>query len=105
MGNDNLTRKIVYITGTRADYGLMQSVLKKIDNQPSLKLEIIITGMHLMHEFGRTYREVEKDGFIVRDGERIAQFVIQQVCHVELEEVDKLPETTRGEGGFGHTGL
>jgi dUTP pyrophosphatase len=43
--------------------------------------------------------------FLVRDGERIAQFVIQQVCHVELEEVNELPETTRGEGGFGHTGL
>jgi dUTP pyrophosphatase len=42
--------------------------------------------------------------FVVRDGDRIAQLVIHQVMHAELEEVEELPESTRGEGGFGHTG-
>jgi len=63
MGNDKLTRKVLYITGTRADYGLMQSVLNKIDSHPSLDLELIVTGMHLMDEFGNTYTEIKKDGF------------------------------------------
>jgi len=56
-------RKILYISGTRADYGLMKSVLREIEQNPKLNLEIIVTGMHLMKEFGITLREIEKDGF------------------------------------------
>ena len=37
-------------------------------------------------------------------GERIAQLVVAPFYHVEFEEVDKLSETVRGEGGFGSTG-
>jgi dUTP pyrophosphatase len=43
--------------------------------------------------------------FTVRDGDRIAQLVIAPVTRAELEKVDELPETCRGEGGFGHTGV
>ena len=42
--------------------------------------------------------------FEVRRGERIAQLVIQQVEHVAFVEVDELPSSERGAGGFGHTG-
>jgi len=56
-------RRIAYISGTRADYGLMQSTLKKINNNPQLELEILVTGMHLMEEFGTTISEIKKDGF------------------------------------------
>ena len=44
------------------------------------------------------------DPFTVRRGDRIAQLVIQRVPRVEWEEVDELPSTERGAGGFGHTG-
>lgn len=40
----------------------------------------------------------------IRRGDKIAQLVIQAVEQVELEAVDELPETDRGEGGFGSTG-
>ncbi len=43
--------------------------------------------------------------FEVTRGERIAQLVIQQVAHVRFAEVEALPETERGEGGFGSTGV
>jgi dUTP pyrophosphatase len=43
--------------------------------------------------------------FLIRDGDRIAQLVIHQVFHAELQEVDELPQSNRGDGGFGHTGL
>ena len=56
-------RKILYISGTRADYGLIQSTLRNIDDNPELQLEIIATGMHLMEEFGTTVNEIRKDGF------------------------------------------
>ena len=60
-----MKKKILYISGTRADYGFMQGVLRKINEHPDLELEVIVTGMHLMHEFGYTSKIVEKDGFRV----------------------------------------
>lgn len=58
-------KNIVYITGTRADYGLMRSTLHAIQRSPHLKLTLIATGMHLMDEFGKTIDEVKKDKFDV----------------------------------------
>lgn len=45
-----------------------------------------------------------REPFTIERGERIAQMVFQRVPQVLLEEVDELPDTARGEGGFGHTG-
>lgn len=45
------------------------------------------------------------DEFVINPGERIAQMVIHKYEKVELEEVEKLGETKRGEGGFGSTGF
>ena len=44
------------------------------------------------------------EDFIVNDGDRIAQMVLSPVIKIKLEETDNLPETIRGEGGFGSTG-
>ena len=46
-----------------------------------------------------------KEPFVVRDGDRIAQFLLMAVPKVEVCTVDSLDETARGEGGFGSTGL
>lgn len=56
-------RKVTYITGTRADYGLMRSTLKAIHKHPSLQLYLIVLGMHLSKEYGYSITEVRKDGF------------------------------------------
>lgn len=58
-----MKRKILYLSGTRADYGLMKNVLEKINTHPDLELEIVATGMHLMNEFGMTINRIRKDGF------------------------------------------
>ena len=58
-----MTKKILYISGTRADYGLMRTVLSHINDAPDLELEIIATGMHLMPEFGKSVEEIVADGF------------------------------------------
>jgi len=58
-------RKILYVTGTRADWGLVESVLENINNHPLLELEIVATGMHLMKQFGYTINEVESKGYKV----------------------------------------
>jgi GDP/UDP-N,N'-diacetylbacillosamine 2-epimerase (hydrolysing) len=51
-------RKICYISGTRADFGLMKCSLQAIDQDEELKLEVVVTGMHLLSEYGNTYREI-----------------------------------------------
>jgi GDP/UDP-N,N'-diacetylbacillosamine 2-epimerase (hydrolysing) len=54
-------KKICVITGTRAEYGLLYWLMKEINNDDTLHLQIIATGMHLSPEFGLTYKEIEKD--------------------------------------------
>ena len=56
-------RTVLYISGTRADYGLVKATLLCIKNDPGLELEIAVTGMHLMAQFGKTINEIKKDGF------------------------------------------
>jgi len=60
-----LKRKICVVTGTRAEYGLLQWLMKRIANDSNLKLQIIATGMHLSPEFGLTFKQIEKDGFVI----------------------------------------
>ncbi|ABB43876.1 UDP-N-acetylglucosamine 2-epimerase [Sulfurimonas denitrificans DSM 1251] len=54
-------RKICVVTGTRAEYGLLYWLMKEIQNDSELELQLIVTGMHLSPEFGLTYKEIEKD--------------------------------------------
>jgi GDP/UDP-N,N'-diacetylbacillosamine 2-epimerase (hydrolysing) len=58
-------RRILYVSGSRADYGPARSVLKEIRERPGLSLEILATGMHLEPRHGETVREIEGDGFVV----------------------------------------
>lgn len=46
-----------------------------------------------------------KEPFTIRRGDRIAQMIISRVYRAELAEVDVLDTTSRGQGGFGHTGV
>ncbi|KAF0135127.1 MAG: dUTP pyrophosphatase [Candidatus Saganbacteria bacterium] len=45
-----------------------------------------------------------KQDLVIKRGDRIAQMIINEVVRIEFEEVGELSETTRGAGGFGHTG-
>jgi UDP-N-acetylglucosamine 2-epimerase (non-hydrolysing)/GDP/UDP-N,N'-diacetylbacillosamine 2-epimerase (hydrolysing) len=57
--------KICVITGSRAEYGLLSRLMKLIEVDRDLCLQIIATNMHLSPEFGLTYKEIENDGFII----------------------------------------
>lgn len=58
-------RKVAVITGTRADYGLLYWLMRDIQHDVELGLQLIVTGMHLSPEFGLTYRTIEEDGFSI----------------------------------------
>ena len=56
-------RKIAVVTGTRAEYGLSRTIFEAIRDHPRLTLDIIVTGMHLMEEYGSTAGLIQEDGF------------------------------------------
>ncbi|MEZ8122604.1 UDP-N-acetylglucosamine 2-epimerase [Vibrio splendidus] len=56
-------QKVAVFTGTRAEYGLLFWLLKDIQSDPDLTLQLLVSGMHLSPEFGETYQQIEKDGF------------------------------------------
>lgn len=58
-----MSKKIAVFTGTRAEYGLLYWLIKDINDDPDLTLQLLVSGMHLSSEFGETYKQIEKDGF------------------------------------------
>ena len=56
-------KKIVFVTGSRADYGKIKSIIKILDSDSDFKIYIFVTGMHLLKKYGSTYKEIEKDNF------------------------------------------
>lgn len=58
-----MSKKIVFLTGTRADYGKIKSLMTKVFQSEKYELDIFVTGMHMLSTYGSTYKEIEKDGF------------------------------------------
>jgi len=58
-------KKIAVFTGTRADYGLLYWLLRDIQANSELKLQVLVSGMHLSPEFGLTKSEIIADGFSI----------------------------------------
>ncbi|HWE02646.1 MAG TPA: UDP-N-acetylglucosamine 2-epimerase [Tepidisphaeraceae bacterium] len=59
------TRRVCFVTGTRAEFGLMRSTLTAIADHPSLTLQLIVTGMHLDRSRGRSLDAIVADGWRV----------------------------------------
>ena len=62
-----MKRIVTALTGCRADYGIFRPVLQEINQRADLELNLIVTGMHLLPEYGETIREVEADGFPIAE--------------------------------------
>ncbi len=55
-----MKKKILFVTGTRADFGKLKSIIKLVKFNKKFNIFIAVTGMHLLKEYGNTYVEVEK---------------------------------------------
>lgn len=55
-------RKVLYVSGTRADFGLICSTLQKAAADPRLQVGVCVTGMHLQPRYGETFKEIEAAG-------------------------------------------
>ena len=63
----SIRRKICIITSNRADYSICLPILKEINKRSSIELQIMVTGMHLSPEFGKTIDLIESDGFTISE--------------------------------------
>lgn len=58
-----MIKKIVFLTGTRADFGKLKSLIHAVDEISGFEYSLFVTGMHLMERYGNTYKEIESSGF------------------------------------------
>ena len=58
-----MTKKIVFLTGTRADFGKLSSLMDAIESNDGFECYIFVTGMHTLEKYGNTYDEVQKKGY------------------------------------------
>lgn len=59
----NNIKKILFLTGTRADFGKIKSLISILEVQPEFEVFVFVTGMHLQKEYGYTLLEIERCGF------------------------------------------
>ena len=58
-----MAQRICVVTGSRAEYGLLYWVLHDLRASAGVELQLVVTGMHLVREFGYTVDQIERDGF------------------------------------------
>lgn len=58
-----MSRNILFLTGTRADFGKLKSLISEISNHSDFNVNIFVTGMHMLSRYGMTVNEVLKAGF------------------------------------------
>ncbi len=56
-------RNILFVTGTRADFGKIKSLMEVIEQSDDFQLHVLVTGMHMMKLYGSTYKEVKKQNY------------------------------------------
>ncbi|UPU36497.1 UDP-N-acetylglucosamine 2-epimerase [Geomonas paludis] len=68
-----MARKVLFLTGTRADFGKLKSLMHALDREEGFEVHVFVTGMHVLPKYGNTGDEVEKAGF-----QRIFKFINQK---------------------------
>jgi UDP-hydrolysing UDP-N-acetyl-D-glucosamine 2-epimerase len=58
-------RRVAFVTGTRAEYGLLASTMQAIRAEPRLQMQLVVTGIHLLRKFGHTVKLIEQDGWSI----------------------------------------
>ncbi len=58
----NSKKKIIFVTGTRADYGKLKTIILKVQNNKKFTTNVFVTGMHNLKIYGSTWGELKKDG-------------------------------------------
>ncbi|MCI9270109.1 MAG: UDP-N-acetylglucosamine 2-epimerase (hydrolyzing) [Dorea sp.] len=62
MKNNEMKPKVMVVTGTRADYGLLRELLFRLRKSDKMEFQLVVTGTHLLEEYGNTQDEICQDG-------------------------------------------
>lgn len=87
-------KKICYVTGTRAEFGLFQSTLEKIHNSDDLDLSILVTGMHVLPEVGKignTLEEIQASELLIAGIVRTPSLALRSGEGMILSISEQLP--------------
>ncbi len=92
-----MKKRVCFITGSRAEYGLQYQIIRKVKSSKFLELKLIVTGMHLESQFGNTYKEIEADGFKIDDKIKIIsqKDTIKGVVNSFSSAVKKISESIK----------
>lgn len=74
-------RKVIFLTGTRADFGKLKSLMLKLQDDSRFEIHIFVTGMHMLSKYGSTWEEIRKIGF-----KNIYKF-INQNCSDSMDHI------------------
>lgn len=72
MGEEKRRRKILFVSGTRADFGKIKPLIQQVKDSGDFEYQIFATGMHMLSVYGMTVHEIQKAGF-----ENIHSFINQ----------------------------
>lgn len=86
-------RKICFVTGTRAEYGLMSGLMKLVNLSSKTQLQIIATNMHISPRYGNTYLEIESDGFKI---DKKLSIIDDNACDNAMETVKSMARALNG---------
>ncbi len=89
-----MNKRILFITGTRADFGKLKPLMKCVEDSKSFTCNIFVTGMHLLKRYGETHDEIRKSGF---DN---LYLYINQIVNTENDQMDIILGKTID--GLGH---
>lgn len=81
MTKENDIKRIVFLTGTRADFGKLKSLISILYTNSNFEIYVFVTGMHMLSKYGSTHLEVDKSGF-----KNIFKFINQN----EGDSMDKI---------------
>jgi len=90
-----LNKQILFITGTRADFGKLKPLMESVDKSNFFNCNIFVTGMHLLSRYGSTHDEIRKSGF------KKLYLFMNQIAIVENHQMDMiLGKTIEGLGHY-----
>ena len=91
-------KKILVVTGTRAEYGQLRSTMDAIRAHHDLDLKLLVTGMHTLKSYGNTHEEIKKDGYTidsvvpVREGGDMLQNLSQEIDGIRNYCMNERPD-------------
>lgn len=91
-----MVKKICVVTGTRAEYGLLSGIMARIQQEPTLQLQVIACAAHLSEKYGMTVNQILADGF------QVDQRVEMLEDSAEDDQLEVVESVARGVSGFGH---